>query len=131
MAHPLGATTLNPPFAAQRVSDTIRRKGIDYAVSNIKPRTVTALPDESEAQQAHKSLLERIGTYGLRERKVEGDGNCQFRAVADQLYGDQSHHLQVRQTAVLQLEKDAGHYSGFVQGDFDAYLVHMSEPGTW
>jgi hypothetical protein len=30
--------------------------------------------------------------YGLAEREVVGDGACQFRVVADQLYGDERHH---------------------------------------
>lgn len=27
---------------------------------------------------------------------VQGDGNCMFRAVADQIYGDEDMHEQVR-----------------------------------
>ena len=29
---------------------------------------------------------------GLKEKKVRGDGNCQFRALADQLFRDQAGH---------------------------------------
>jgi hypothetical protein len=128
----LGATSLNPPFACQRVGEAIRKKGVNLSIANIQPRTFQgAIPCEREVQQAHTGLLEKIHAYGLRERKVEGDGSCQFRAVADQLYGDERHHMEIRRAAVLQLEKDACHYCDFVEGDFDSYLVNMSEAGTW
>lgn len=33
---------------------------------------------------------------GLRVVPVEGDGNCLFRSVSHQVYGDDSHHRLVR-----------------------------------
>jgi hypothetical protein len=41
--------------------------------------------------------------YGLVERAVKGDGNCQFRALADQLYRTADMHADVRRTVVHQL----------------------------
>ena len=41
--------------------------------------------------------------YGLVERTVRGDGNCQFRALADQLYRSEDMHADVRRTVVHQL----------------------------
>jgi hypothetical protein len=33
-----------------------------------------------------RSVLQRkLDSYALRERQVAGDGNCQFRALADQV----------------------------------------------
>lgn len=48
----------------------------------------------SEAQvQAH---YERIG---WRVSTIAGDGNCLFRAISDQLYGDQDLHKDVRRVS--------------------------------
>ena len=30
--------------------------------------------------------------YGMAEREMAGDGACQFRSVADQLFGDECYH---------------------------------------
>lgn len=56
----------------------------------------------------------RLKRYGLCERKIKGDGNCQFRAVADQLYRDSKFHLDVRRIAVHQLRSNQSSYSQFV-----------------
>jgi hypothetical protein len=128
----LGATALNPPFACQRIGETIRKKGISLSIAKVQPRTLKgAIPSELEVEQAHIPLREKIHAYGLRERKVKGDGACQFRAVSDQLYGDEVHHMEVRRAAVLQLEKESNYYCDFVEGSYDAYLVNMCEPDTW
>eukprot|EP00435_Cladocopium_sp_Y103_P026764 s48_g6.t1 len=44
---------------------------------------------EAEAAERHRQMMQRLQRRGLRERPVEGDGNCQFRALADQLYASQ------------------------------------------
>lgn len=44
-----------------------------------------------------KLLEDRLKIYGLKEKtKIAGDGNCQFAAVADQLYGDISYAPKIR-----------------------------------
>jgi len=53
--------------------------------------------------QARQSLLITLATYNLQERMVKGDGACQFRALSDQLYGNEQHHGTVRARAVTQV----------------------------
>ena len=48
-------------------------------------------------------LETRLDMYGLVEKAVMGDGNCQFRALADQLYRTADMHADVRRTVVHQL----------------------------
>ena len=42
----------------------------------------------------------RLHWLGLRPLDVGGAGDCFFRAVFHQLYGDPSHHLQIRQDGI-------------------------------
>eukprot|EP00913_Durusdinium_trenchii_P026120 g24503.t1 len=49
-----------------------------------------------EAAARHELLLQRLRAQNLRERPVEGDGNCQFRALSDQLYGSQEQRGEVQ-----------------------------------
>ena len=50
-----------------------------------------------------------------------GDGNCQARALADQLYGDQEHHAVVRSAMANRMMEDPAPYISFV--DLDRYGV--------
>ncbi|KAE9456010.1 hypothetical protein C3L33_12084, partial [Rhododendron williamsianum] len=45
----------------------------------------------------------RLATYGLAELQMEGDGNCQFRALADQLFRNPDYHKHVRKKVVKQV----------------------------
>ena len=42
----------------------------------------------------------RLRQLGLRPVDVGGEGDCFFRAVSHQLYGDPNHHLLIRQAGV-------------------------------
>lgn len=69
--------------------------------------------------------------YDFVERKVEGDGNCQFRALSDQLYGTPDNHELVRQKVVNQLMSHPEIYEGYVPMAYDDYLEKMSRNGEW
>lgn len=47
-----------------------------------------------EEESEYESLLKE--KRGFEIKKMDGDGNCLFRSVADQLFGDQERHAQVR-----------------------------------
>ncbi|KAG8460007.1 hypothetical protein KFE25_011056 [Diacronema lutheri] len=83
-----------------------------------------------ETSASVRTMLKRLG---LRVRNVEPDGNCQFRAVADQLYGDPDRYRQVRTMAIAELERNAQLYKGFVTDDepFDAYVARMRDESEW
>merc|ERR1712007_276201 len=72
-----------------------------------------------------------LSAYGVAERKVKGDDNCQFRALADQLFGTEESHLTVRKLALVELTENRSRYEAFVPGSFDAYVHHMRSVGTW
>jgi len=44
-----------------------------------------------------------ITAYGLEERAVSADGNCQFASASDQLFGTPALHASVREAVVRQL----------------------------
>ena len=62
---------------------------------------------------------------------VCGDGNCFFRAIAHQLYGDESQHQKVREEAVQEVIKNSNRYSNFVAGSFDKYVSNLSTDREW
>mmetsp|Transcript_37760 Transcript_37760/g.63538 ORF Transcript_37760/g.63538 Transcript_37760/m.63538 type:complete len:183 (-) Transcript_37760:125-673(-) len=79
-----------------------------------------------------RSVLQRkLDSYALRERQVAGDGNCQFRALADQVYDNSEEHAIIRRDVVAQLRQCPERYCGFVPGSYEAYVAEMAQDGAW
>lgn len=81
--------------------------------------------------EARARLQIVMDTYNMKPRPVEADGNCQFRALAQQLYGDESQHQSIRSRMVDQLKSTPECYSGFVHETFEDYVNRMSRDGQW
>ncbi|URE38668.1 OTU-like cysteine protease [Musa troglodytarum] len=95
------------------------------------PRINKELPSVDEEISDHQRLLERLRLYDLVDLKVQGDGNCQFRALSDQLYRSPEYHTFVRQQVVDQLRSHPEIYDGYVPMSYDDYLKNMSKNGEW
>lgn len=95
------------------------------------PKVNGEIPSLDEATLDHQRLLDRLQLYQLVESKVRGDGNCQFRALSDQVYRTAEHHKFVRQQIVNQLKLHADIYEGYVPMAYDEYLNNMAKVGEW
>ncbi|XP_065067011.1 OTU domain-containing protein 5-A-like [Rhopilema esculentum] len=86
--------------------------------------------DEHGASEADPDIAkkEEIFERELKERrgfvikKMVPDGACLFRAVADQVYGDQEMHSIVRNHCMDYMMKNADYFSKFVTEDFNSYI---------
>jgi OTU domain-containing protein 3 len=76
---------------------------------------------------------EKLKPKGIYMRDVDGDGNCLFRSIADQLDGDEENHSKYRDMAVEYITKNKAHFALFISEDedIDKYIKDMSEDGTW
>ncbi|EOA21001.1 hypothetical protein CARUB_v10001336mg [Capsella rubella] len=95
------------------------------------PKINGELPSEDEQVSDHERLFQRLQLYGLVENKIEGDGNCQFRSLSDQLYRSPEHHHFVREQVVNQLAYNREMYEGYVPMAFNDYLKTMKRNGEW
>merc|ERR1712226_354211 len=77
---------------------------------------------------AGKQLLtERCAFLGLREVEMKDDGNCQFRALSQELYGTQQHHVSVRSQVLSHMQAHAEDYAAFfVSSEWEGYLSAMN-----
>ncbi|XP_075041633.1 OTU domain-containing protein 5 isoform X5 [Mixophyes fleayi] len=84
-------------------------------------RTETIDPDTAEQQENwfEKTLQEK---KGFIIKQMKEDGACLFRAVADQVYGDQDMHEVVRKHCMDYLMKNADYFSNYVTEDFTTYI---------
>uniref|UniRef100_A0A7N0T6T9 ubiquitinyl hydrolase 1 n=1 Tax=Kalanchoe fedtschenkoi TaxID=63787 RepID=A0A7N0T6T9_KALFE len=95
------------------------------------PKVNGDMPTADEATSDHQRLLDRLKLYELAELRVQGDGNCQFRALSDQFYRSPEHHKIVRQQVVHQLKSRPELYEGYVPMSYGDYLKKISRTGEW
>ena len=74
-------------------------------------------------ERYRKSLQRR----GLRVHRVEGDGNCLFRSVSHQVYGDDKHHGLARRSVADYMSLERPFFQSFVEGDGDAFDRYIAE----
>ena len=76
------------------------------------------------------AFLERLHQNRMVEKQIEADGNCQFRALADQLFdGDQDRYAECRAAAINQLRSEPTRYMGFIteDEDWETYVQRMEQ----
>ncbi|ETK88553.1 hypothetical protein F441_07363 [Phytophthora nicotianae CJ01A1] len=78
-------------------------------------------------------MRRQLADVGCKLHEVEADGNCLFRALGDQLYGDQHQHEEVRKKIVSYLEQHRDDFEPFMEDEekFEKYCERMREDGTW
>jgi hypothetical protein len=80
-------------------------------------------------------LRERIQNFKVKMDVMADDGNCQFRAIAAQLYsGDQDGwHAKVREVVVAYMHKQKDEFSFLFEDEkeFNKYLGGMARERTW
>lgn len=89
--------------------------------------------NQLEWKQELLKLQRQLRGFGLIIREVEGDGNCLFRAVSDQLLGTESQHDHYRQLSVSQMLAHREDYEPFVEddADFEEYISKMRKSAIW
>ena len=75
-------------------------------------------------------ILEKSGLTILH---MDGDGNCLFRSIADQLTGNPELHMMFRSRIMKYIETHGEHFKLFLEDDesFDDYISRMSESSEW
>ena len=98
---------------------------------NARPRARTMAANSQPFLVYQETLL---NTHHLRVQQVDGDGNCMFRSVSHQVYGDERYHMLVRTKCMDYMELEREYFAHFVEGDmndFLQYLAHKRRDGIW
>lgn len=112
---------------------------------NVRRRKLPSVPS-AEARVSGRRLVEdRLKAHAMKIRDVKGDGACQFRAVAQQLFDDERHHPLVRHRAIAWLASNPpdvhdcevyvsklGNVAPTPVGeDLEAYLAALRSDAAW
>ena len=78
------------------------------------------------------SIEEYLYNSNLKRNSILGDGNCLFRALADQLNWDTNTYYELRQNICLYMRYNSEYFSKFVSNQtFEEYLNEMSQDACW
>ena len=106
----------------------------EYARSDSTAGLAEAVELETRSMAEGKQLIDaRLARLGLSSVLMMDDGNCQFRALSHQLFGDQSFHKEVRAEVVAWMKTHAASFAPFVGGrsDFYRYVADMGKNRCW
>ncbi|KAI3688092.1 hypothetical protein L1987_81800 [Smallanthus sonchifolius] len=74
-----------------------------------------------DAERERQFELDIRRTKGYEVKRMLEDGNCLFRAVADQVYGDSEAYDLARQMCIDYMEQERDHFSQFITEGFTSY----------
>lgn len=106
----------------------------------VKTRQQKSKPKPKKQQQQHPQVKKQgkqaaisLDALGLKIIKVTADGNCFFRALADQLEGNEEEHGKYRSMVVQYIVMNREMFEPFIEDDvpFDEYCQSMEKDGTW
>ncbi|XP_065545963.1 putative bifunctional UDP-N-acetylglucosamine transferase and deubiquitinase ALG13 [Lathamus discolor] len=69
-----------------------------------------------------------LGSLGLYRKVTAKDASCFFRAVSEQLFLTQIHHLEVRKACVSFMRQHQLQFESYVEGSFEKYLERLGDP---
>mmetsp|Transcript_84561 Transcript_84561/g.213250 ORF Transcript_84561/g.213250 Transcript_84561/m.213250 type:complete len:385 (+) Transcript_84561:76-1230(+) len=104
--------SLSSPTASQRVLD----------------EQFCDLPSDAQVAVGRQLLRQRCQFHGLREVQMEHDGNCQFRAISQELFGTQTYHASVRAKIATYMRDHASEYRTLVH---DEEIQRFGRDGVW
>ncbi|XP_037479903.1 OVARIAN TUMOR DOMAIN-containing deubiquitinating enzyme 7-like isoform X1 [Triticum dicoccoides] len=111
-------------------------QGKKKAAAASKPRKPKQR-DAAEKKMGKKADMSefraQLGSFGLKIVEVTADGNCFFRAMGDQLEGDEGQHMKYREMVVHYIVEHREEFEPFIEDDvpFDDYCDSMMKDGTW
>src|SRR3990167_4627662 len=83
----------------------------------------------------YEEFDDMLGKLGLKLEDIDGDGNCLFRSISDQLSGNQDNHLKLRVLCCDYMEQEKDKLQHFLDVDddldFDDYVSWARKEGNW
>lgn len=104
--------------------DTMARKKDERAARKKERKASTDVLNADD-----KSFASQLAEMGLKVREVIGDGNCLFRALADQLDGDDHAHSRHRQDVVRYITEHREDFEPFIEDDvpFTQHVQNLAQ----
>lgn len=102
-----------------------------------RPRSSSLVHGRNDQDASYDDFIAALRRKNLEIKEQKGDGNCLFRSVALQVYGDSNCHVEVRKNCMDYIEREREYFQPFLpmDEDFEAYInrkrqdkVHGNNP---
>ncbi|RDD39250.1 OTU domain-containing protein 3 [Trichoplax sp. H2] len=96
-------------------------------------REIRRQKEQTQSSSEENSLKLQLSRIQLKIRQITGDGNCLFRALADQLEGHESNHINYRQQVVQYMIQNRNDFEPFMIDNvsFDKHIQLLGQEGTF
>jgi hypothetical protein len=112
-----------------RIKETVSKFDIQWKNNETQ---VKLPPDRLASLEKQARFLERLSEHDMVETQIEADGNCQFRALAGQLFdGDQERYAECRAAVIDQLKSNPARYRQFTTENWETYVSRMGNDTVW
>ncbi|KAG2288733.1 hypothetical protein Bca4012_030349 [Brassica carinata] len=115
-------STRGSPTGSHPSSPRSQSENEGYNSSDEHTPSFTPSHAGSGSEREHQFETEIRQSKGFEIRRMLEDGNCLFRAVADQVYGDSESYDLTRQMCMDYMEHERDHFSQFITEGFTSYL---------
>jgi len=97
----------------------------EYYQNNASGEAIDGEDAEEVERVFEKQMKDQKGFF---IRKMKEDGACLFRAIADQVYGDQDMHDSIRRLCMDYMTKNRDYFSQYITEEFDEYVARKRHP---
>ena len=99
----------------------------------LAPPGITIPAEYVQVIPEYTTLTAIVQQYSRKIYRVAPDGNCLFRALSHQAFGDQAYHTQMRKVLVTLISDNMEKYQPFYMGrnTFTEHISSMSKDGIW
>jgi OTU domain-containing protein 3 len=121
------------PLSSLANKQTLHQPNHNQSHHNKKKNVTLDLGAPKNSEESFYAVVQQLSGSGLTIREMPGDGNCLFRALADQLEGHPRNHLDHRRAVVQYMRENRGDFEPFVEDDepFEKYVQTLAQPGTF
>jgi hypothetical protein len=123
------------PKGRQRGGKGAHKKAKHATRQRVQPtRNASRRATSRKASNYNGAKIEEYMTsHGVIRTPIVGDGNCLFRALADQLGYGENRHREIRDKVVETIKQDKNYFVNFIDEDdydgVDAYCDEMAKDG--
>ena len=100
---------------------------------NKKERNKYCKKNKRNRDDIDEKFKKHLETLGYFIREVGGDGNCLFRAVCEQMEGNENNYAEYREKCVNYMKENKDTFQPFIEDDepIDKYIERMSKNTEW